>query len=306
MPMSHYSRFNNGVVIAGMPVLNTYYGDVYWVDSGHSAAADSNKGTHRKPLATLDAAFGLCSANNGDIIMVAPGHSETVTTSIAADVAGVTIVGLGAGNTAPTFIGPNADATIDVSAADVTIKGLRFEADAGTTQAATQKLNITGADCTVEDCVFFAGTYDDVLINVAYTADYCTIRNCQFHVTANGPDIAILLEGATAGNALTNPTIENCFFDGGSATNSWDEGVIYSSGVHTQGRIVGNDFLYMSGGVGGIEIVAAATGLMDHNFFAGGTLGQMLDPGSYLVGRHSYEADAIDQYARIFPTTEAS
>jgi hypothetical protein len=304
--MSYYSRFNNGVNIAGVNVLNTHGGNVFWVDSGASNSSDGNNGTFKQPLATLDTAIGKCTASNGDLIVIQAGHSETVTTSIAADVVGITIVGLGNGDNRPSFVGPNADACIDVSANNVALVNLRFTADAGTTQAATQKLNITGTYCTVEGCEFTMGQYDDVGAYVAYTADHCTFRNCEFYVSANGPDVAILLEGATGGNALTYPVLENCVFDGMSATNAWDEGTVYCSGVHTNGRIFGNTFLFMSGGVGGIEFVAAATGAMDRNFFAGGTLGQMLDPGSYMCGRDNAEADAVDQYARIFPTTEAS
>lgn len=303
MKQSNYNRFPQGVNIGGMNVLNSYGGNVFWVDSG--TGGDGNSGTYRKPLATIDAAIGLCSANAGDIIMVFPGHSETVTTSIAADVAGISIVGLGSGDTAPTLTGPSADATIDVSAADVTIKGLRFEADAGTTQAATQKINVTGANCLIEGCTFFAGAYDDVLINVAYTGDYVTIRDNQFHVTANGPDIAILLEGATGGNALTNVTIMDNWFNGQSATNAWDEGVVYSSGVHTECRVEGNRFQFMAASVGGVEFVAAATGMIAGNYFGGGTLGEMLDPGSCMCFAN-LEADAIDETGRAFPTSAAS
>ena len=76
MPISNYNRFPNGVNIANMNVLNTYAGNVYWVDSG--TGSNGNKGTYRQPLATIDNAIGKCSANNGDIIVVFPGHSGTV------------------------------------------------------------------------------------------------------------------------------------------------------------------------------------------------------------------------------------
>lgn len=291
--LSNYNRFPNGVNIAGMNVLNTYAGSVYWVDSG--TGSNGNSGTYRAPLADIDTAIGKCSANAGDVIMVFPGHSETVTTSIAADVAGIAIVGLGHGNTAPTLIGPNADATIDVTAADITIKGLRFEADAGTTQAATQKIYVNAADCLIEGCWFQAGQYDDDLIYITTSGDNCTIRNCEFHVSANGPDTAITLEGDSA---LTGVTITGCWFDGGSATNTWDLGVIYSSGVHTLCRIEENRFLYMS--PGGVEFTAAATGIIAKNFFAGGQQDQMLDPGSCYCFEN-YESDVIDASGLLFP-----
>jgi len=73
---------------------------------------------------TLDAAVGGCTANAGDIILVAPGHAETVTsTSIVLDVAGITIINLGQGSNRPTYTFGAAAATITVSAADITWKG---------------------------------------------------------------------------------------------------------------------------------------------------------------------------------------
>lgn len=76
---------------------------------------------------TVDAAIGECTANAGDVIYVMPGHSETVTaTSIALDVAGVTIIGLGTGLNRPTFTFGAAAATITVSAANCAWKGCHF------------------------------------------------------------------------------------------------------------------------------------------------------------------------------------
>lgn len=302
MPTTNYPNgFSHGVMIQGMPVLNTYGGNVYWVDSGHSAASDGNKGTNKnQPLATIDNAIGKCTASNGDIIMVAPGHSETVTTSIAADVAGIYIIGLGEGTNRPTLVGPNADACIDVTAANVTIRNLRFSADAGTTQAATQKIYVNAQYCTIAGCEFFNGAYDDDCIYVSASGDYASIIDNQFHVSADGPDTAINLEGDLG---LTNVTIKGNFFNGGSQTNTWDLGVVYSSGVHTHCLVEDNRFLYMN--PGGVEFTGAATGIICDNYFAGGVLGEMLDPGSCLCFNNK-EADAIDENGRTFPTTDAS
>ena len=87
MPISNYGRFREGVNIGGMPILNSYAGNVFWVDSG--AGSNGNKGTFARPFATIDYAIGQCTANNGDLIMVMPGHTETVTAAagIAVDVA---------------------------------------------------------------------------------------------------------------------------------------------------------------------------------------------------------------------------
>ena len=81
-------------------------------------------------FATVDAAISACTAGAGDTIYVLPGHTETVTaTSIAHDVAGVRVVGLGQGEFRPTFTFSTAAATITVSAANGAWENCRFIAN---------------------------------------------------------------------------------------------------------------------------------------------------------------------------------
>lgn len=73
---------------------------------------------------TVDAAIGACTAAQGDVIYVMPGHTETVTaTSVAVDISGISIICLGNGLNKPTFTYGAAAATITVSAANVLWKG---------------------------------------------------------------------------------------------------------------------------------------------------------------------------------------
>ena len=112
----------------GSPLLTT--GNVYHVDSGADAADNDNAATNPKqPAATLDGAIGKCTANNGDVILVAPGHTETISAAAAItfDVAGVTVIGMGVGNSRPTITLDTATTTdIDVTAADVQIHNMIF------------------------------------------------------------------------------------------------------------------------------------------------------------------------------------
>ena len=79
---------------------------------------------------TVDDAIGACTAGQGDIIYVCEGHTETVTaTSIAHDVAGISVIGLGSGQNRPTFTFGAAAATITVSGANGTWKNCRFVAN---------------------------------------------------------------------------------------------------------------------------------------------------------------------------------
>lgn len=134
-----WTNFPHGITSLGMPVIGTgpfvTTGRVFFVNSGATKAADRPYpwGTHPEdsPFATLDYAIGQCRANKGDVIYVDRDHAETVTGAggIAADVAGITIIGLGSYNQRPRFLMDGAaSVTMAISAADVTVRNLVFAA----------------------------------------------------------------------------------------------------------------------------------------------------------------------------------
>ena len=161
MSLSNYPNgFANGVTIRGIPLLQTNPGKVFWVnnssalaDGGVGGVDQSGQGTYQRPFATIDFAVGECTAGRGDIIAVMPGHAETVTaTSIALDVAGVTIVGLGAGSARPTLTFGAAAATIQVTAANISVTNILHVANFA--DVATAYTNNAGPEFSVEGCEF--------------------------------------------------------------------------------------------------------------------------------------------------------
>ena len=160
MTTSNYPNgFPGGVTIHNMPVLNTYGGNVFWVNS--NGGSNGNKGTRNRPFATLDYAIGRCTANNGDIILVMPNHAETITGAggITADVAGITIIGLGTYNQRPRFLMDGAaTVTFVVSAADVTVQNCVFASGHADVVAC---FAITGKGCTLIDVEFADNTTDE-------------------------------------------------------------------------------------------------------------------------------------------------
>lgn len=151
---SHFPNgFKNGVLVRGLPLLNTHPGKVFWVyngtalQAGQRGGSDGNSGTYESPFATIDYAIGQCTASRGDVIMVKPGHAETLVASgaITMDVAGVNIVGMGTGNNRPvlTFT-PAAASTNNCtwSAANCSFQNIVCVAG---TDAMTKPFNITGS-----------------------------------------------------------------------------------------------------------------------------------------------------------------
>ena len=137
--VSNYpSGFKGTVTIRGVPITVSHPGQVFWVNSTSVLASDGvsgsdvpSAGTYQRPFATIDYAIGQCTASRGDVIMVMPGHTETVSAAggIAMDVAGVAVVGLGAGSLRPTItLDTAATASVTMSAANTTFKNCIFSA----------------------------------------------------------------------------------------------------------------------------------------------------------------------------------
>lgn len=173
-------------------------GTTYYVHSG--TGSNSNPGTTpTAPVATLDYAVGLCTASKNDVIVLMPGHAESVTAAggIDIDVAGITIVGLGNGANRPTFtFTTSTGADIDFDAANVTLINCLF---VGGVDALTGPLDINAADIRLlnietRDTIGSAQAVDFIV-----TDDNCDrlLISGWKHVgdSAAGADTAITLVG---------------------------------------------------------------------------------------------------------------
>lgn len=92
-------------LLIGNQSVFTNQGNSFFVDSGDGSDSNSGK-SWAHALATLDAAINKCTANQGDKIIIAEGHSESYTTTGAKavfDIAGVEVICLGKGSNRPTF-----------------------------------------------------------------------------------------------------------------------------------------------------------------------------------------------------------
>jgi hypothetical protein len=142
----------------------TNQGNSYFVDSGATGASDSNDGkSWANCCATLDGAINKCTANQGDVIYIAEGHSESWTTTGAKaifDTAGITVIGLGTGSDRPTFSYGHTDATWTISAANITLINLLFIT---AVDSVVIYGTISGTDCTMINCESRDSTNKEVL-----------------------------------------------------------------------------------------------------------------------------------------------
>src|SRR3972149_2755330 len=80
-------------------------GEVFFVHSGTGTNGAGYGKNPDAPVATLDYAVGLCTADKGDVIFVMPGHAENIgsATACVLDVAGIKVIGCGYGTLRPTL-----------------------------------------------------------------------------------------------------------------------------------------------------------------------------------------------------------
>jgi hypothetical protein len=191
-------------------------GNVFFVDS--NTGADGNTGKDVKaPKATINSAYDECTASKGDLIIVMPGHAETIlnATSIVLDTAGVTIWGLGHGRNRPVISFNHANAKIIASAADIRLHGLVF---LSTITAVVTGIDVatTASDFTLDDCEFnFESTGDDfAIMTLATTAARTKYYNTQFIAENTGG-----CNAAIQFVACTDLEIVGCKFEGDYTTS---------------------------------------------------------------------------------------
>ncbi len=247
-------------------------GRVFWVAAGDSftldgtayPASDDNDGlSPERPLRRVNRAWALVTANVGDIIMLLPGtHAAcaagtSTATSIAANVAGITMMGL------PSLTGGNtlrpraalqisaADEVINVTAADIEIANIAFVGLAATTAVATINYSAAGTRLYIHDCSF------DVTAQTASTsilgidaigaASYLVVDKCVFHCDgAFGAAIDV--------TGVVDSLIQNCVFN--LQTGTW--AAVITSGAGTDRCTVRRN--YFNDGAGTITVGVNGTG----------------------------------------------
>lgn len=234
-------------------------GNNFFVDSGSATGSDAvGYGQNPDaPFLTLDYAIGQCTANNGDRIFVMAGHAETLATAgaVAADVAGIQIIGQGSGSSRPTFTFSNTAATIAVSAASISIKNIVIKPSI---DSVVSPIVVSAADCTLDievqdasstvECVravLTTAAADRLKLKLKYLGDTGgnAVVNAVRLVGCNNADLDIDFFGvASTGivefltTACTNVNIKGTFYNSG--TTDGTKNVIDTVGGSTWGAVI--------------------------------------------------------------------
>lgn len=237
-----------GLVFDGRPVGSFIprgpKGKVFFVDS----AIDATDGTSPDTaVGTLDEAFALCTANQGDVIYVMPNHAETVTGAggITHDIAGVSVIGLGTYNQRP-----------------------RFLMDAGT--AVTYL--VSGADAYIENLEFASGN-SNVVTCFDVTAVGAHIHNVKFRNNTTNEDFLVCIKASGADNTADGLRVTACdwyttdtddsamisFVGSAKDVWIWDNHMITSSATAAQLITVATGKLLTNADIGWNRLVNAMT-----------------------------------------------
>lgn len=178
-------------------------GNVFYVH--HSGSSTGPGYSPETAFSTLDAAVAACTASNGDVIYLLPGHNEGLgNAQIDLDVAGISVIGLGQGSLTPRIDFDHANASIDIGANGVLIENIRLlpsvtavlvgiDVEAGVTDTTIRNVrSLPGEDGAGVD--EFAKTID-----IKAGCDRTTVEKCIFtqHASAAGVLSCVCLTGAS-------------------------------------------------------------------------------------------------------------
>lgn len=255
----------------GVPVGGEFTtGNVFFVDSG--VGSNSNSGKKNSPFATLDYAIGKCTASNGDLIYLMPGHAET-TTAIAADVAGIQIVGVGVGRNRPTLTATTAASDlIDVTAANIRIKNVRL---VGAASGCTSLVSVAAHDFELIGCNLEQAATPLIGVAITHNYDRTLIKDCLFMGTAAGPDVAVDLQGS---GDSQDYSIIGCTFNYMGSTGL-DLAGVRSSKI--DGGVLIKDCTFIGMDATAIDFNSSATGLVQNVgvLSLNATVAEMIDAG---------------------------
>lgn len=153
-------------------------GRTFYVDSNVGASEGTSPET---AVGTIVAATALCAANRGDTVIVMPNHTENVAAATALSaVAGIRIIGLGAGASRPkvTF-----------------------------TTANTATYSLAVDNVYIENILFVANFLSIAAAITLTTAKDVWIANCEFRDTSGILDFLNIVKSTGAANTVDGLTI---------------------------------------------------------------------------------------------------
>lgn len=309
------TNFPSGISSQGIPIMPGIplaTGTFFFVSS--VSGSDNNTGRDKThPLATIAKAITLCTAAKGDVILLMPGHAESIVaaTGFNLSVSGVQVVGLGSGLLRPTFTYTTANtATFTVSAANVSITNCHFVANFLNVAAA---LTLTTAkDCAITNCTFvdtssilnFTGVV--AATGAANTADGFIFSN-NYVLGLCAADLSVV----TIAGATVRLQINDNVVDKSAATADVGHLVTLTAGAHVGIRVLRNCLTLIAlaaqtVGTLGVSTGTASSGMVADNYVAlGETTTNILWTASTKISfNQNFGTGAADKSGVVWPAAD--
>jgi len=298
------TNFPGGVSSFGMPVfagptIPPSTGTYFFVDSGTGVSTNSGL-TPQEPLATIDQAVNKCTADAGDVVIVFPGHAETISaaTSLVLDVNGMAVIGLGWGDIRPTLTFSATASRVPISGDGVLVENLLMVSSIA---------NVVSAVTITGDYVIFRG---NEIRSGGATTEFLQFLDIDAS-TGSIVEFNKLIASSTAGSsdgirvdATVNCTIRYNEIRGDFTTTAAIDGNVGTGAASTDIAIIGNFIENLDTTAGLLlDMHDSTTGIVSHNH--GYTLFATApetawDPGNCLSNRN-YVVNAVDESGLIIP-----
>lgn len=271
-------------------------GSIFYVDADVTNEGDGSSWSNAHD--TIEECIALCTANNGDIIYVAPGSSYALSGADAVDldVAGVRVIGIGNGADMPKFTYATTTGELVFGAASVWLENFRFVAGVS---SVTHAIDVEAAadDCAIVACVFTEPTTSSWEFARAITLASGADRTLIAYNTAYSADAV----GATNWLDMDAGVNNGTMIVGNYVYGEFAEGAIHSDQVDLETMLAGNYVTNLTAGQHAIEFSAAATGVWSDNRLYSNAFATMYDPGSLKDGGNNWGVSLIDNRALQIP-----
>lgn len=169
-------------------------GNIFFVNSVTGTNSTGYGQNPDAPFASVAYAALQATANNADRIYVMPLHAEAIpdATTFVCSVAGVQIIGLGAGSSRPTF-------TLNT--------------------ANTAAIAVSADNVSFENCIFVANFLSIASCFLLTTAKNFTVRGCRFNETSNVLNFLNIVKSSGAANTVDGLTLTDNIWNGLGTTS---------------------------------------------------------------------------------------
>ena len=278
---------NDRSAMQGLYLWPGIIGNLYHVSSVLGVGSGGPGATPHNAFSTVDQGNNACTATNGDVVLIAPGHAENITASatLTADIAGVTFQGLGSGRARPILTWTATASQVAVSAANVTFRNIVF--DLAGIDAVVAAFSITGTDCTFEDCEFItnkAAAGAVLGLVTAATATRFRVLNCRFLGTfANS--------GTTTTAQIKHEVGIDYEISGNFMCGKMTQAILNATTV--LGGFIHNNRIHVGTGTEAITMETSSSGLISANYVcvASGTAPFVGAAMSYSQNHYTTEAN---------------